>query len=72
MRCSYEGSQVNYKQALSLGFELSSFFIISFLAHKSVAQYLDWDENITLALLMGLSLVIWTIHAFLYFESKSK
>ncbi len=63
---------MDYKQALGLGFELSSFFLISYVAYPTVAESLGWDHNLTLGLLFGLSLVIWTLHAFLYTNSKSQ
>lgn len=63
---------MNYKKALGLGFELSSFFMASYVAHEAVAQALEWNKNNVLALLLGLSLALWTVHAFYYIESNEK
>ena len=59
---------MNYKQALGLGFELSSFIYASYLFHKPVADQFGWDPDLTISVLMGISLVVWTIHAFIYFN----
>lgn len=63
---------MNYKQALGLGFELSSFFLASYFFYPGVAQYFQWDPGVTLSLLLGVSLVLWTVHAFVYFNSQGE
>jgi hypothetical protein len=57
---------MNYKQALALGFEISSFFIVSYFAHEPISEHFQWDPGLTLAGLMTLSMIVWTYHAFLY------
>jgi len=58
------------RDGLSLGFELSSFLILSYVIHTWIAEYFEWDENLVLTGLFGISLVVWTIHAFLYTEKR--
>ena len=60
------------RDGLALGFELSSFLILSYLIHSWVAEYFEWDENLVLTSLFGLSLVVWTLHAFLYTQRKDE
>ena len=63
---------MSIKEALALGFELSGFFFASYYIHPSVAAYFESDANITLTTLLALSLVLWTLHAFLYFEKTKQ
>ena len=58
------------KDALGLGLELSGFLIASYVAHKEVAHWLNLDDGHCLALLMGLSLCLWTLHAFFLMQKK--
>ncbi len=60
----------NLREPLALGFELSGFFFVSYLVHKQVDSYLGWGENLTLTLLLSLSLFLWTIHAWVYASRK--
>ena len=60
-----------YQGALGLGFELSGFILASYIVHEQVAQSLHLDQNLTLAGLLGLSLAIWTLHAYFYFEKDN-
>lgn len=60
------------KDGLALGFELTSFLILSYLIHTWVAEFFKWDENLVLTGLFGLSLVIWTVHAFLFTKRKDE
>jgi hypothetical protein len=60
----------NLKEGLGLGFELSGFIIASYFSYTIIAEKLGMNENITLAALMGLSLTLWTTHAFLIFNRK--
>lgn len=60
------------RDGLALGFELTSFLILSFIIHKWVAEFFEWDENLVLTGLFGISLILWTLHAFLYTQRKDE
>ena len=60
----------NLKEPLALGFELSSFILISYGVHEWVATQLGYSENITLAGLLSFSLILWTTHAYFYVEKR--
>lgn len=56
---------------LALGMELSSLIVLSYWFHEKVASILKIDAGLCLAILMGLSLSLWTVHAYFFFENKS-
>lgn len=58
------------REALALGFELSAYFFISYLTYAPAAQLLEWDQSIMLGALFFLSLLIWTIRAYVYLHKK--
>jgi hypothetical protein len=59
------------KEALALGFELTSFIIVSYIVHEPVAEYFLWEKDITLAGLLSLSLTLWITHAIIYSKKKA-
>ena len=58
------------KEALGLGMELSSFFLLSYLVSDPIADKMSWDSNLTLSGLLALSLIAWTFHAFVFFQRR--
>lgn len=63
---------MNLKQALALGFELTSFILVSYVVAEPLAEAMGWDSNLTLSSLFALSLAIWTLHAFLATKEMDK
>ena len=60
-----------YREALGLGFELSGFILASYAGYEWLAEVLGFDQNLTLAALLGLSLILWTLHAYFIFEKNN-
>ena len=58
------------KEALGLGLELSGFIFVSYYIHKPLALSMGCDDNITLAVLISLCLVLWIFHVYIALERK--
>jgi hypothetical protein len=63
---------MDIRTGLALGLELSGLYGASYLLHEPIAKNFGFQENLTLTILLGISLVIWTAHAYFYFEKRSK
>lgn len=59
-------------RGLALGVELTSFILLSYWFHKPIAAFFKFDEGHCLAGLMAVSLIMWTVHAYFFFENKNQ
>lgn len=55
---------------LGLAAELSALLYGSYFFHSVVAEGLDWDPSLTLTGLVVLSLILWFVHVYVYFEKN--